>query len=827
MSGPVFPPVLLVAVDFNTIAIATAANIPTAVQLIRTSGYYAPGDGGGAEYKRVGSAPSHAIWFQSADGAYWTWADNPNNFSILQCGAKGDCSYTWQILSTTGGVLSGTDNATFIQNALDAHVYFGLGTELLFPSGTYLISKGLNVGYGCSYAGQSVNGFATAHIKGIMSFNGMTPGTTLVCNFCNQPAVSIQGVRGADWNGVSLAGLNTNWIYSSGFGSFSYAGGSGDDTAVATWLDPAITTINANAAGRYTPYAAIAIDPYSGTQPSPHYPDLTFPSFLGGGITQYGKSYSSDILIQNASIIGFDTAIVDQPSGANGNGDFVKIERMVITQCKYGISFCADQQRNAAIRDVNFGYVFSSIMNNIHGKQDGEVGGDITNCSWGECINIFSLGTTSYSGPIRFNNCYSEALWSIGSCVGGSSGETSISFNDCNFGFDSQNSTRGCPAYLISGSSQGPSIIFNGGRLGNYASVVVFSCLSLNLTINSTLLLPNTLRPNLYEKFAHNCLAAGVVTNLISLWPKNVRIQPHYTPQWLATPSISQNLTTLVSPQLSSRAVCSSVYSQSLVESSVPDGPPVALPTLLNTLSPSTLTNQSLSGRTLTFTLPSSSFTPYSNYYKLMLNGPMPGDVIWEPTAGTVAFVKSIDMITGTVVAILQNNYGGSNAAFTPQSFPLNSGFWYIINARCSTPQYATFANTSASPSLVSVGRADGYATYLAKDVIGGDYIYVDMLRDYWIGNYLSMIHSCSPSGTILLDGSARQTWTAKRLNIFIQPGDWTGIFNFLACPPPTAPQATAFIPTQPNLAQQMSSIQCAMASSAQNNNNNLSLGPF
>jgi len=46
------------------------------VKWVRTAGFAAPGDGGGALYKRVSSEPSHAGKFQSADGAWWELAEN-------------------------------------------------------------------------------------------------------------------------------------------------------------------------------------------------------------------------------------------------------------------------------------------------------------------------------------------------------------------------------------------------------------------------------------------------------------------------------------------------------------------------------------------------------------------------------------------------------------------------------------------------------------------------------------------------------------------------------------------------------------------------------
>lgn len=65
----------VVRVDFQTVTYAITQSIPLAQLYVRTAGYSTAGDGGGALYKRVGTAPSHPGYFQSADGAYWEIAE--------------------------------------------------------------------------------------------------------------------------------------------------------------------------------------------------------------------------------------------------------------------------------------------------------------------------------------------------------------------------------------------------------------------------------------------------------------------------------------------------------------------------------------------------------------------------------------------------------------------------------------------------------------------------------------------------------------------------------------------------------------------------------
>jgi len=61
--------------SYDSIALVEAATVPAFANAIRTNGYFAAGDGGGALYKRVASVDPLVHSVKSADGAWWQWVD--------------------------------------------------------------------------------------------------------------------------------------------------------------------------------------------------------------------------------------------------------------------------------------------------------------------------------------------------------------------------------------------------------------------------------------------------------------------------------------------------------------------------------------------------------------------------------------------------------------------------------------------------------------------------------------------------------------------------------------------------------------------------------
>lgn len=118
--------------SYDSRAGAQAANLPASVNWLLLAGYYTPGDGGDAMYKRIATPFPVKPWhLQSADGAWWQLVEF--EVTVRHFGAVPDAT----IDATTGYITSfGTDNTTFFQAAIDFAKALGTGLVVI-PRGNY------------------------------------------------------------------------------------------------------------------------------------------------------------------------------------------------------------------------------------------------------------------------------------------------------------------------------------------------------------------------------------------------------------------------------------------------------------------------------------------------------------------------------------------------------------------------------------------------------------------------------------------------------------------------------------------------------------------
>jgi hypothetical protein len=110
------------------------ATIDSSIDHIRTAGYYTPGDGGGALYKRwSGSTPSStgvATKFITSNSGVVYWELKGEEVNVLQFGGKADCT----------GIGVGTDIMPALEAAVNYAVAIGDGAKVVMPQGRYRAS---------------------------------------------------------------------------------------------------------------------------------------------------------------------------------------------------------------------------------------------------------------------------------------------------------------------------------------------------------------------------------------------------------------------------------------------------------------------------------------------------------------------------------------------------------------------------------------------------------------------------------------------------------------------------------------------------------------
>jgi hypothetical protein len=649
-------------------------------------------------------------------------------------------------------LISGDNITLALQAAIDYACYGEVSgskrRKVKIPGGRWRITAPIHVGYGTSFTSVVIEGDGMAY-RGEAIFCG----TTIIVDFDNGPAINFQGARASVLRGVSFVGRNGQWIADNQLGAL--AGALIDDTVAWAWVDP---DLPASASSRYAPYAAITIDAYAGVRPGVSYPDVTYPGFLGAQ-SQYGKSTSSNVLLEDVFISGFVVGVAIQPGDSDSNGDFTKFRRVQIERVQYGVSVGNSQSRNVRMDGIEMSQYFCALTNRRHGRQVGCFGGAVADLSVGQGINIVDVNT-SY-GPITFQNLYFEAQWRIGDVVSTSSNDQSIIFDNVQGKFTAQNDVRGVPATVIGSAQQPCRIEFRGGGFNGFPSVMVFSHPDTRLDGVSLTPASRDASPlaSTYLAHAHNALSGGAV---VGLFAQVLRQSVKFKPANLDTRALGAAVFAQDGYRLGSRANCipHGVSAASAALEGVADV--VRPPRVVGQVGKSSLVVCSVSGRTLTMQFSSRTDAQFQ------LFGPDNGDVLLDSLTNTVFFVRSR---TGTTVtAEAQNNYRAG--ALLLDAWSPSSGTLYWINSRVYTPPYYLRGDlTSGSASITTCARDDGFAAWFDEQIAVGDRVFVSETTDRFIHpNDTAVTARDQSAGTITLVGNAARSQTRRRFDLFVRP---------------------------------------------------------
>lgn len=148
--------------QFETLAIASAATIPGGAQFLQLMGYYAKGDCETVTYKKSAGSGAATGRFQSADGAWWDMVPGEKGVNVRALGAHG----------------TGVDD-TAILNAADVYATAN-SRALLFPAGTYGVAATGITRHGCDWIGEDkATTTLSALAQSFSADTGMVTGTSI------------------------------------------------------------------------------------------------------------------------------------------------------------------------------------------------------------------------------------------------------------------------------------------------------------------------------------------------------------------------------------------------------------------------------------------------------------------------------------------------------------------------------------------------------------------------------------------------------------------------------------------------------------------------
>jgi len=609
--------------------------------------------------------------------------------------------YTGAVATTVGAKLAQTlsvldfgadptgvaDSAPAIQAAID----YAVNTSkqaVYIPGGTYKIDKTLQLGPGTSFRSVYLYGDGKAY-RGNSQFSG----TTIYSTFSNAPMIAVNAGRGTTISGLSLRGLNYNWIETKSLGTLNPLL---DDLIPANWVDP---TLDANANSRYAPYCAIAIDPYSGSIPSPAYPDNT-----------YGKAPSSETNIKDVDMTGFVVGLAIKPSDADGNADFTRLTDCTITCCLYGISVGHTQSRLVGVTNTNIVQVYTALTTRVNGKQNGRGAFTVINCEFGNVIKWIDANS-SLGGPCTFTGCYGEVVYSIGSYSSGGASSEPIVFTGCTFNFGGQ-IHRGVPKYILDATNT--NVVFNGATMTGLMGTANFAG---QLQLNNTCVQPETASPNsgavpLFRAFAYNATGGITTSNIVYDGGANAYIRVNGGKN-LTTGADVGVLRIYGMNQPSNRSTALSLWSKTMS----PSGLSTAVINARSGYSSSVFNSSNFSvsqtGNEVTLVKTSGLSANQYNYF-----GMNPGDIVRHDATNTIFYIRSRS--TDTIIMVAQNNYNGSNVLLET----ITGGNYYFYCSRLyGTATTLLGTATSGSPTFTVVGQSNGGT---ANEVVADDALFIE-----------------------------------------------------------------------------------------------------
>lgn len=311
-----------------------------------------------------------------------------------------------------------TDDTLAIQAAIDYALHTGMGLVTI-PSGTYIVSNTLNLGYGVSGTTLVLEGYAGyEHVSG----------STIKSTFQDRPIINIQGGRRS---GVRNLVIRGPYEFTNPWGS--------DQKDIIGASDPANYVLPAWKDTQNAPFCCVCIDGYSGTAPANPYPTPTYPSWIPTPASAYGKSTSSDCFVERCYVQWATVGICVQPN-SDGNGDFMHFTNTDFLGHKVGVSFGNVNARANDYTNCIFDYCYTFIDTLTYYKTNrGNFAGNLSNIHGNQSWRVFNVAL-NWATPSACVNFYNENMGQLGHFEG-SPGSSPMGFLGCNFQFRDFTST--------------------------------------------------------------------------------------------------------------------------------------------------------------------------------------------------------------------------------------------------------------------------------------------------------------------------------------------------------------------------------------------------
>ena len=298
------------------------------------------------------------------------------------------------------------DDSHIIQRAIDSAIKSG--ESVVIPRGRYKIDKPLII---AQWDGKD---YKAVFIKiiGESTMWDLGNRSVIEASFKDAPALSIQKGKGAIISGIYFEGayqvpkISISELYRSNLDEY------GDRSCRDS---------------RYSPYCAIAIDPFSSALP----PDGGYPTlkkyYRGSG----SRGGSTGIRIEDCTFDKFTIGAITSPNGYTQNAELITFQNIRIGSCKIGIAGCQDQEKlNRIINLGAWGTTHTVFAFNKYGAtRPGHWTIDGVNVA-GEVVQLVYRVSHGWF-PLFMKNIYAESILRIGhwqSAVGDCLSEFSIDF---------------------------------------------------------------------------------------------------------------------------------------------------------------------------------------------------------------------------------------------------------------------------------------------------------------------------------------------------------------------------------------------------------------